>query len=282
MKYLSLQQAMLGMRVTMTDDGLILKSPAGSAHYDLKGRRRTVWGDASFFPEHMRVKDKRKPNLSRVVFEQGGTTIYGPDGKAQIRMGNWEIPDKPKGWRIRDGEVFISNAFISNGMATSDFRVMRNIHDTGKQHAAGMSISIEDGQRKVVLDADRVKVNEAAQSIVRDAVASATKVKIKLSDEMKSAVIDAVRESKQFVENEVANTESAKAEPKDAPAMMAAGYLSVVDSTETDIEKETLSAVLTNVLHGGPEDRFMDTAIQLAKAVKAAFNELNTEDATAN
>jgi hypothetical protein len=36
MKYLSLQQAMLGMRVIMTDDGLILKSPAGSAHYDLK------------------------------------------------------------------------------------------------------------------------------------------------------------------------------------------------------------------------------------------------------
>ncbi|WP_265096542.1 hypothetical protein [Citrobacter braakii] len=30
MKYLSLQQAMLGMRVTMTDDGLILKSPAGN------------------------------------------------------------------------------------------------------------------------------------------------------------------------------------------------------------------------------------------------------------
>ncbi|HCD4760066.1 TPA: hypothetical protein NBR58_002647 [Enterobacter hormaechei] len=48
MKYLSLQQAMLGMRVIMTDDGLILKSPAGSAHYDLKGRRHTVWGDASF------------------------------------------------------------------------------------------------------------------------------------------------------------------------------------------------------------------------------------------
>lgn len=109
-----------------------------------------------------------------------------------------------------------------------------------------------------------------------------TKMKISLSDEMKSAVIDAVRESKQFVENEVVNTESAKAEPKDAPAMMAAGYLSVVDGTETDIEKETLSAVLTNALHGGPEDRFMDTAIQLAKAVKAAFNELNTEDATAN
>lgn len=100
MKYLSLQQAMLGMRVIMTDDGLILKSPAGCAHYDLKGRRRTVRGDSSFFPEHMGVKDKRKPNLSCVVFDKDSTAIYGPDGKAQIRMGNWEIPDKPKGWRI--------------------------------------------------------------------------------------------------------------------------------------------------------------------------------------
>ncbi len=108
------------------------------------------------------------------------------------------------------------------------------------------------------------------------------KTKVLLSDEMKSAIIEAVLESKQFVENKVANTESAKAEAKDAPAMMAAGYLSVVDSIETEIEKETLSAVLTNALHGGPEDKFMDTAIQLAKAVKAAFNELNTEDATAN
>lgn len=198
MKYLSLQQAMLGMRVTITDDGLILKSPAGSAHYDLKGRRHTVLGDASFFPEHMRVKDKRKPNLSRVVFDKDSTTIYGPDGKAQVRMGNFENTENPKGWRIGDGEVFISNAFIGNGMVTSDSRLMMDIHDTGQQHAAGMPISVEYGQRKVALEDYRFKVNEAAQSIAGDAVVSATKVKIKLGDEMKQAVIDAVRESDLF------------------------------------------------------------------------------------
>lgn len=199
MKYLSLQQAMLGMRVTITDDGLILKSPAGSAHYDLKGRRHTVLGDASFFPEHMRVKDKRKPNLSRFVFDKDSMTIYGPDGKAQIRMGKFENTENPKGWRIeKDGKVFISNAFIGNGMATSDFRLMMDIHDTGQQHAAGMPISVEYGQSKVALEAYRFKVNEAAQSIIGDAVVSATKVKAKLGDEMKQAVIDAVRESDLF------------------------------------------------------------------------------------
>lgn len=159
MKYLSLQQAMLGMRVTMTDDGLILKSPAGSAHYDLKGRRRTVWGDASFFPEHMRVKDKRKPNLSRVVFEQGGTTIYGPDGKAQIRMGNWEIPDKPKGWRIEeDGKVFISNAFISKGITSSYHNVKLNMGDTAKQHGCGLFVGIDVQKGKVEFKADDFKI----------------------------------------------------------------------------------------------------------------------------
>ena len=191
MKYLSLQQAMLGMRVTITDDGLILKSPAGSAHYDLKGRRHTVLGDASFFPEHMRVKDKRKPNLSRVVFDKDSMTIYGPDGKAQIRMGKFENTENPKGWRIeKDGKVFISNAFIGNGMATSDFRLMMDIHTPAS--------SVEYGQSKVALEAYRFKVNEAAQSIIGDAVVSATKVKAKLGDEMKQAVIDAVSESDLF------------------------------------------------------------------------------------
>lgn len=94
MKYLSLQQAMLGMRVTMTDDGLILKSPAGSAHYDLKGRRHTVWGDASFFPEHLRVKDKRKPKGGHVSYGNGEIVGHRADGSLAWRMGKIEEPTK--------------------------------------------------------------------------------------------------------------------------------------------------------------------------------------------
>lgn len=124
MKNLSLQQAMLGMRVTMTDDGLILKSPAGCAHYDLKGRRHTVRGDASFFPEHMRVKDKRKPNLSRIVFDQDVTTIYGRDGEVKVRMGKLDNPEKSKGWLIGENvKALISNAFIGNDITSSSHDV---------------------------------------------------------------------------------------------------------------------------------------------------------------
>lgn len=152
---------------------------------------------------------------------------------------------KKVGWSISGlGEVFINDAIINGGINVNNGKTVYN---------ARIGVGIDNKNTKV-----------------------------SLSNEMKSAIIEAVLESKEFVENKVANTESAKAEAKDAPAMMAAGYLSVVDSIETEIEKETLIAVLTNALHGGPEDKFMDTAIQLAKAVKAAFNELNTEDATAN
>lgn len=94
MKYLSLQQAMLGMRVIMTDDGLILKSPAGSAHYDLKGRRHTVWGDASFFPEHLRVKDKRKPKCGHVSFGNDEIVAHRADGSVAWRMGKTGEPAK--------------------------------------------------------------------------------------------------------------------------------------------------------------------------------------------
>ncbi|HIC7698774.1 TPA: phage tail tip fiber protein [Enterobacter hormaechei] len=206
MKYLSLQQAMLGMRVIMTDDGLILKSPAGSAHYDLKGRRRTVWGDASFFPEHFRVKDKRKPNLSRVVFEKDCTTIYGADGKEKVRIGNLDNLKESKGFRIHanspltvnHGQAFIDNALIGGSIKSTNFNVRIGVTDKGKTHEAGMALHVEGDQSKVEFKADRYKVHESSSSIIENVVASATKVKIQLGDEMKQAVIDAVRESDLF------------------------------------------------------------------------------------
>lgn len=186
MKYLSLQQAMLGMRVIMTDDGLILKSPAGSAHYDLKGRRHTVWGDASFFPEHMRVKDKRKPNLSRVVFEKDCTTIYGVDGKAKVRIGNWDNPEKPKGWRIQKDGLF---------MTSHDFNPKKNINEKGQHYASGMALGVEDEKCKVTFKADDFKVTSISAGTLGF---SNTPMELELSEPMRKAVIKAVRESDLF------------------------------------------------------------------------------------
>lgn len=109
------------------------------------------------------------------------------------------------------------------------------------------------------------------------------KSKISLSDEMKSAVIDAVRESKQFVENEVANAESPKAEQ----VIFLADRFKVLGMTsdaKSIIENAVLRDVLVNVLSKDhcSVDGLEDKAIKLAKAVQAAFNALVQEDATAN
>ncbi|ENU3990517.1 hypothetical protein ACFH0L_004772, partial [Enterobacter kobei] len=57
---------------------------------------------------------------------------------------------------------------------------------------------VEDGQSNVEFMADRYTVHEAASSIIENAVATSAKTKIRLGDEMKQAVIDAVRESDLF------------------------------------------------------------------------------------
>lgn len=68
----------------------------------------------------------------------------------------------------------------------------------GAEHAAGMAVGVEGDQSKVVFEADRFKVHDAVQSIIGNAVATNAKTKIRLGDEMKQAVIDAVRESDLF------------------------------------------------------------------------------------
>ncbi|EFC9687957.1 DUF1983 domain-containing protein [Escherichia coli] len=65
---------------------------------------------------------------------------------------------------------------------------------SGKLYSAGIGISIEGDQRKVVFEADRFKVNEAAQSAIKNAAVCSWKITVSavLSDEMKQAVNDAV------------------------------------------------------------------------------------------
>ncbi|ENU1224675.1 DUF1983 domain-containing protein [Enterobacter hormaechei] len=109
---------------------------------------------------------------------------------------------------INNGQVFVTdamidgasieNAKIGNGVLSTDYSVKLNIKNDGKEHAAGMAVGVEGDQSKVVFEADRFKVHDAVQSIIGNAVGSATKTKIRLGDEMKQAVIDAVRESDLF------------------------------------------------------------------------------------
>lgn len=236
MKHLSLQQAMLGMRIVQTDHGMIIKSPAGSAEYDLKGRRIKVSGYSEYFPGQLRVKDKRTKTRGRVEMYGGELTAYGEDGSVRMRVGRINPPAEqklvdeilnslPDTSAFRDlldknhnygqpGTVTINTAnFIHNYYGESDPRLMSgpdsdesaksawsikgHTDDAGVVHVAGMGVAVEDGQQQVEFKADRFAVIGAALSTIKSALHTA-EVKTRLSDDMREAVIDAVRESDLF------------------------------------------------------------------------------------
>ena len=236
MKYLSPQQAMLGMRVVLTDNGMIIKSPAGSAEYNLKGRRIKVTGYPEYFPGLLAVKDKRTKTRGRVEMSGGELTAYGEDGSVRMRVGRINPPAEqklvdeilkslPDTSAFRDlldetynygqlGTVTINTAnFIHNYLGESDPRLMSgpdsdesakaawsikgHTDDAGVVHVAGMGVAVEDGQQQVEFKADRFAVIGAALSTIKSAL-HAAEVKTRLSDDMREAVIDAIRESDVF------------------------------------------------------------------------------------
>lgn len=99
---------------------------------------------------------------------------------------------------INNGQVFIADANIGGGVLSTNYSVKLNVAGKGKPHEAGMTLGIEGDQSKVVFKADRFQVHEAAPSIIENAVVTKAKINIALGDEMKQAVIDAVRESDLF------------------------------------------------------------------------------------
>ncbi|MEG6077564.1 phage tail tip fiber protein [Enterobacter kobei] len=138
------------------------------------------------------------------------TARYDRDGKRTIAMGLYEkspfsfriervTEDKATGWAIgvKDGKVFIKDAFIGSGIVSANYNVKMDVDYGGKRYAAGMSIG-QPSEPQATVKADRFKVQEAVQSIVGNAVATNAKTKIRLGDEMMQAVIDAVRESDLF------------------------------------------------------------------------------------
>ena len=103
------------------------------------------------------------------------------------------------GWFVdKTGKAYIHEALIGNGTLSTNYSVKMNVDYGGKRYAAGMTLGVEEGKQQVTFKADRYTVHEAASSIIENAVATSAKTKIRLGDEMKQAVIDAVRESDLF------------------------------------------------------------------------------------
>ncbi|HDV8378431.1 TPA: DUF1983 domain-containing protein [Citrobacter freundii] len=103
------------------------------------------------------------------------------------------------GWFVdKTGKAYIHEALIGNGTLSTNYSVKMNVDYGGKRYAAGMTLGVEDGQSNVEFMVDRYTVHEAASSIIENAVATSAKTKIRLGDEMKQVIIDAVRESDLF------------------------------------------------------------------------------------
>lgn len=99
---------------------------------------------------------------------------------------------------INNGEVFVTDVKIDDAVLSKGYSVKLNVAGKGKPHEAGMTLGVEGEHSKVEFLADRFKVHEAASSIIENAVATSAKTKIRLGDEMKQAIIDAVRERDLF------------------------------------------------------------------------------------
>lgn len=206
MKHLSLQQAMLGMRVIQTDTGTIIKSPAGSAVYDLKGRRLKVNGYPEYFPDHLRVKDKRKPKHGSALINHDGITCRSADGTVRVHIGHFEKPKArpdctPE--EIRDA--------------------IERIH-AGRQEKADKKLVVETCLNEALIQPGSIQASHiyaghnfkpSSDERRMDAVAKApekvfgalasnyifnpeTATKTRLTDDMREAVLDAVRESDLF------------------------------------------------------------------------------------
>ncbi|EOZ7493637.1 hypothetical protein ABFP19_002528 [Enterobacter hormaechei] len=123
---------------------------------------------------------------------------------------------------INNGEVFVTDAKIDDAVLSNGNSVKLNVAGKGKPHEAGMTLGVEGEHSKVEFLADRYKVHEAAQSasnnekttlnvglsfggfpgaISHDKANPAdgnNATKTSLSDDMREAVIDAIRESDVF------------------------------------------------------------------------------------
>ncbi|EOG7144877.1 DUF1983 domain-containing protein [Enterobacter hormaechei] len=123
---------------------------------------------------------------------------------------------------LKDGQVFIKDAVIGNGIVSANYSVTLNVAGKGKPHEAGMTLGVEGENSKVEFLADRYKVHEAAQSASNNEkttfnvglsfggfpgaishdkanpVDGNNATKTSLNDEMCEAIISAVRESDLF------------------------------------------------------------------------------------
>lgn len=87
----------------------------------------------------------------------------------------------------------------SGGFVTpQSYTIRMGVDENGRRYAGGMGIAVENGKKQVKLHAEKFEVNMSGTLHLKDAISTAAEFKIRLSDDMRDAVIDAVCESDVF------------------------------------------------------------------------------------
>lgn len=215
-KTLSLKDAMRSLHVIETDEGIELQSAAGTAKYDAWGARREVNGIPEYFPSSVTVN--KRP---QALVDDKGPSV--PDDSCAPLVRTMKL------------RVELDTSGAQQAVDELDDKIRNS--DAFKVLKASMYLCVEGDQRKVAFEADRFKVNEAAQSASNNeetafngglafcgfpgaishdvanpadgdkataepisSIASATGIatKTRLTDEMQELVVKAVRESDLF------------------------------------------------------------------------------------
>lgn len=119
----------------------------------------------------LRVDDDGMPtswDSLPVQFAGGLISLKDADGAVRAKAGN--IHSAEPFSISMDGQVFVTDAKIGNGILSTNYSVKLNINNNGKEHAAGMAVGVEGDQSKVVFEADRFAVVQNAESLIRNAI----------------------------------------------------------------------------------------------------------------
>ena len=167
------------------------------------------------------VRENQIPIVQIIEWPVTGTVISGLKAgeKIHVRMRGLDNEGNGPDWNISDWidaasstdaqelvehviqsvKLVSQNPPPSGGYVTPQNYTIRVGNDeNGSLCATGFGVAVENGKKRVELHAEKFEVNMSGTVHLKDAVISAAKMKTRLSDDMREAVIDAVRESDVF------------------------------------------------------------------------------------
>lgn len=212
MKHLPLKTVMLGLNIIRRDEGYELSNPAGTAWYDAHGVRGKVEGIPEYFPRQINFADELISSGSegiKVTDADGGVRVVMKALKECQEKNKPEISTLKLKVELDTSEVHKALDDIDKLIRDSDFKAMVAFSFGASEGVMGADYAPETllpakKADDLVSDSYSMRVNKekdgkqyaAGMSVGVGGAATKTR----LSDDMRNAVIDAVRESGLFAE----------------------------------------------------------------------------------